>query len=71
MAKITIIHELPRCLGKTPPGWYNVKAEYLDGRIIEKVYHVQGGAHQAKYFFLLEHGRVRGNIEVTLVEEER
>lgn len=71
MAKITIINGFPRPTGeKAKWGWYNVVATYLNGEQIQKTYYAFGRLG-AKYQFLVEHGGVRGSVDVHLIKEDK
>ena len=72
MAKVvSIINGFPRPTGeKAKWGWYKVVATYWNGEQIQKTYYAFGRLG-AKYQFLVEHGSVRGSVDVYSVEEEK
>ena len=60
--KITIIHEFPRLVSKPKHGFYMVTAIHSDGTTHSKGYTAMSST-EAKYRFLVEFGKVRGEIQ--------
>lgn len=60
--KITIIHEFPRLVSKPKHGFYMVTAIHSDGTTHSKGYTAISST-EAKYRYLVEFGKVRGEIQ--------
>ena len=68
--QIKIIHTLPRLISRPQQGWWRITANYTDGRTISKDYYASNQG-EAKYTFLVEHGRVRGTVDATFLGERK
>lgn len=68
--QIQIIHTPPRLISRPQRGWWRITAHYADGRTISKDYYASNQG-EAKYTFLVEHGRVRGTVDAIFLGEGR
>lgn len=68
--QIKITHTPPRLVSKPQQGWWRIAAHYTDGRTISKDYYASTQT-EAKYTFLVEHGRVRGTVDAMFLGEGR
>jgi hypothetical protein len=66
--QIKIINTLPRLVSRPQRGWWRITAHYIDGKVIFKDYYASNQV-EAKYTFLVEHGRVRGTVDAVFLEK--
>lgn len=67
--RVQIIHTFPRLISRPRQGWWRITAHYANGKVISKDYYASNQG-EAKYTFLVEHGRVLGTVDATFLGEE-
>ena len=68
--QIQIIHTFPRLISRPQRGWWRITAHYTNGKVISKDYYASNQG-EAKYTFLVEHGRVCGTVDATFLGERK